>query len=236
RLASRRKRRFVMRCTAASAVVVGAVVLLSVAFAPPGPDGPGPQHVIAQQTEDAGPVGETQSGGTSIEQQAIARLDRKLGEAAPPMGHERPEGSTIFFADVPLDQALTIVADEVEIDFVLDRAGIEDEGIAPDEPVSLFIGSTPVTVRAMLEFLLEPVGLTFVNRSGILYVTTEVRADEHLTTKVYNVRDLLENATSHTIQQPVFGGGLGGGGMGGGGGFFSLPDATAAAVLAGSAG
>ncbi len=83
-------------------------------------------------------------------------------------------------------------------------------------------------------------------------MTTKTHAEEHLTTKVYNVRDLLENATSHYEVPPsVIGGGIGGaaggfggegggGGLGGGGtgggGFFSVPDTAAAAMLLNSVG
>ncbi|HEX6987586.1 MAG TPA: trypsin-like peptidase domain-containing protein [Planctomycetaceae bacterium] len=229
RLASRRKRRFVMRCTAASAAVVAAVVLLSLAVAPPGPNGPGPENVVAQQP--AGPPADAAGGvpaipdRSSVEQQAVAALDEKLGKVV----------SDVNFTETPLSTALEFVADQIEADVLLDRQALEDEGISPEEPVTLRLARTPVSARTVLEFVLEPQDLAFVNRAGVIFVTTETMAEELLTTKVYNVRDLLENATGHAVMEWVPPGGTGLGGLGGGlggGGFFSIPDAAAASLLA----
>ncbi|MBA3313778.1 MAG: PDZ domain-containing protein [Planctomycetaceae bacterium] len=245
RLASRRKRRFVMRCTAASAAVVAAVVLLSVALAPPGPNGPGPQQVVAQlkpeateadeeaadaaeEAADAAATART-SDEHSVEQRAVAELDRKLGKVIP----------EVKFVETPLRDVLTVVGDAIDADVLIAEQALEEDGIPRDHPVTLSIRRTQVSARTLLDFVLQPLGLTFVNRAGVIYVTTGAEADELLTTKVYNVRDLLENATSHssTPMGGIGGGGFGGGGKGGigggigGGGFFSIYDAVASGVL-----
>ncbi|MGC1275635.1 MAG: permease prefix domain 1-containing protein [Planctomycetaceae bacterium] len=226
RLASRHTRRFVMRCTAASAVVVAAVVLLTLSLAPPLPDGPGPQNVVAQEEIETPQPPDVAApaipDGPSVEQEAVAVLDKKLGKPL----------TDVAFVEMPLENVLGVIADQIEADVLVDKAGLEDEGVADDTPVSLSLTRTPVTARTVLEFVLEPNGLTVVNRAGVIYVTTMTRADELLTTRVYNVRDLLENAKSHTTVPPATGMEEMGGGMGGGG-FYSIPTT---ALLAGSVG
>ena len=236
RIASRRTRRFVMRCTAASAAVVAAVVLLSIAFAPPGPNGPGLQHVIAQSAPDGVATAQDAEVSTadssnerSIEQQATAELDRKLGQLI----------ADVKFTDTPLKDVVAFVADAVEADMLIDQQALEEEAVTADEPVTLSFTRTKLSAGTVLDFVLQPHDLAFVNRAGVIYITTQARADERLTTKVYNVRDLLENATSHASAMPPAATGLGGdelegggsrGGVGGGG-FFSVRDALAAAMM-----
>ncbi len=147
RLASRRNRRFVMRCTAASAAVVAAVVLLSIAFAPPGPNGPGPQNLIAQQPAAADPGAinadeerlpyDAAAETRSIEQQAIAELDRKLAQVIP----------EVTFIDSPLTEVLTFVADAIEADALVDAQGLEEEGLTADVPVTLSLTRTKLSAQ-----------------------------------------------------------------------------------------
>lgn len=240
RLASRRTRRFVMRCTAASAAVVAAVVLLSLALAPPGPNGPGPGRIVAQQgpAPDSGFVpgglpGMTRPGGmpavadeSSVEQEAVARLDERLRHV--------PAGSEFKFEEMPLREVLNAIADSIEADVLIDEAALADAGVTADEPVTFKVTRTRLSAQSVLDFVLGPKGLAFVNRAGVIYVTSREQADELLVTKVYNVRDLLEHATIQAATHPGMTPGGGGGGLGGGlggGGFFSVRDAAAAATL-----
>jgi len=228
RLASRRTRRFVMRCTAASAAVVAAVILISVALAPPGPNGPGPEFIAAQPGAEGGDAVTGLPGGvpatpdkSSIEQAAIAALDEKLGKPV-----------TADFGG-PLRTALEQIADSIDADLLIDEPGLTDEAVNVDDPVTLKLTRTSVSARTVFEFLLEPHDLALVNRAGVIYVTTRDKADELLVTRVYNVRDLLENAQSHSAMQGGYGGM--GGGLGGGG-FFSVADRAAATALVGQIG
>ena len=226
RLASRHKRRFVVRTVTASAAVVAAVVLITVSLAPPGPDGVGPEPVVAQQgTAEApgvvpgavDPAAETPASvALTVEQEAVAALDARLG-------HPLPEAR---FEGVALREAVKLVAELTEADVLFDEQAITEEGLNVDDPVDLSITRTKVSARTVLEFLLEPRDLAFVNRSGVIFVTTQSIAGERLATRVYNVRDLLDGATSHAATPGV---GLGGPG------FYSIPD-VAAAMLAGGIG
>lgn len=230
RLASRRTKRFVMRCTAASAAVVAAVVLVSLALAPPGPDGLGPGQIVAQQGPSAGPDGGLAPGGVpgfaglggmpavpeeiSVEQEAVAALDKKL---AKPVKAE--------FENVPLRDVIEAIANDIEADALIDEGSLEESAVSVDEPVTVKLTRTTLSARTVLGFVLEPQGLTFVNRSGVIFITTNEIAAETLFTKVYNVRDLLENATQYGSGSSPMGSGMEayGGGVGGGG-FFAVSD------------
>ena len=247
RLAKSRRRRFVMRCTAASSVVVASVLLVALSLMPVIPEGPGAPPAIAQE-EAAKPeaIASSNPGDESVEQKAIAALDRKLSQAV-----------EVKFSDVPLREAIESIAKHIEADVVLDKQEIEEEGLTVDDKAFLYLEHTPITARAALGFLLEPAGLAFANRSGVLFITTQNGAAVLLTIKVYNVRDLVQQAASSYATpewNPAMGvGGMGAGsapGMGGmdmggmkdapgkgegtgGGGFFSIQDQLAAGIVSG---
>jgi hypothetical protein len=73
---------------------------------------------------------------------------------------------------------------------LLDQKALEDEGLQDALLLEMPTGEFPA--HRALRLALGPHGLTFVNLDGcILRITTEVRAEERLTTALYNVRDLL---------------------------------------------
>lgn len=200
RLAKIRRRRLIMRCTIASSLVVACVLLLSVSLVPPVPDGPGAPPAVAQ--EEA-PKQAAPESGSSAEQAAIAALDEKLSQVV-----------EVEFR-VPLEDAILSLGKQINADLLIDSKAIEEAGIDLKAEVILVFEHTEATARTVLEFLLERDDLAFVNRSGILFVTTKDAAARYLTLKVYNVRDLIEAAAP---QYEDAGDGLppGIGGIGGG--------------------
>lgn len=138
------------------------------------------------------------------------------------------ERTEISFSDMPLKDAIDFLKDLHEIQIVMDSAALTDEGVDPSAPVSLELAG--ITLRSALRLLLEPLALTYVIRDEVMMITTEAKAGEALSTRVYPVADLVIPITSGGGgaggQQGIFGnplgGGLGGqqqGGGGGGGGF-----------------
>ena len=188
RLTSRQHRKFVMRCTAASAAVVAAVVFISLSLAPPGPVGPGPQPLAAQPDVAQLPVpGQGRSTPSAVpsvatvEQQAEAALDRKLDRVL----------TGIEFKDVPLREALQQIGQRIEADVLLESRGIKYARLPDDHSITLSLIHTQVSARTALEFMLTELGLTFVNQAGVLVVTHKDILNEILVTKVYDVSDLV---------------------------------------------
>jgi len=119
------------------------------------------------------------------------------------------------FPGFPLTDVLETLKAKHEIEIVLDRRALEDEGINPDEPVDVNLRG--VSLRSALRIILHEHDLTYAVRDEVLMITTTTAAEELLTTRVYPVADLVI-----PIQSGGGGGlgGLGGGGLGGGGGGF----------------
>ena len=150
--------------------------------------------------------------------------------------------SGLQFDDAPLEDVVTFLREEYNIEIALDSIALDDLGLGPDEPITVDLRNT--SLKSALRRMLEPLELTYVLEDEVLLITTEEEAQTKLKVKVYPVADLVI-----PIPPPQAagigggggglggggggglggggGGGLGGGGgggLGGGGGAFSVPD------------
>ncbi|GIX05466.1 MAG: hypothetical protein KatS3mg114_1335 [Planctomycetaceae bacterium] len=157
------------------------------------------------------------------------------------------ERTEVDFVDYPLSEALEYLRDYHGIEIWIDRNALQEEGIDPSKPVNLQLSG--ITLRSCLRLLLEPEGLTYAIQDEVMKITTQAKADEALSVRVYPVADLVIPIISGGfgggagmgagIFGNPLGGGMGGMGMGGmgmggmgmggmgmggmGGGFFSIP-------------
>ena len=120
------------------------------------------------------------------------------------------------FVDLPLTDVVDYLKQQHNIQIILDDQALLDEGIQPDEPINMSLSG--ISLRSALKIILEPMALTYVIQDEVMRITTETRAEEMMSTRVYPVADLVI-----PVQTPQGGGsggmgGGGGGGMGGGGG------------------
>ena len=118
----------------------------------------------------------------------------------------------VAFTDQPLKDALDYLEDLHHIEIIIDTPALADEGISTDQNVNLVLSG--ITLRSALRLLLEPLQLTYVIEDEVMKITTQQKADEKTSTRVYPVADLVVRITAPQ------GGGMGGmgGGMGGMGG------------------
>lgn len=195
-----------MRCTIASSLAVTGILLLSVS------EGLGAPPTVLQEAGNQ--TAQVPAGVPSVEQKAIAALDEKLTRVV-----------EANFRGVPLEDAILALSQQINVDLLLDVKAIEEEGIDLKSEIDLVFEHAEVTARTALDFLLEGKDLVFVNRSGVLFVTTSEAADRYLTLKVYNVRDLIEAAAPQYIGTEVE--------MPAGMGLFSVRDQVASGLLAG---
>ena len=158
------------------------------------------------------------------------------------------ETTEVEFVDTSLKDAMEFVADLHDITIILNETALSEEGIASDEPITQVLSG--ISLRSTLKIILEPLGLTYIIEDEVMKITTEIDAEEQLSTRVYPVGDLvipivqpqagglgqglggtggIGGAGGQTGggQFGAGGGGVGGNGMGGGmgGGLFSLPPA-----------
>ncbi|MBT6487010.1 MAG: hypothetical protein HOK71_20365 [Planctomycetaceae bacterium] len=235
-LAHRRRRRILMRCTLASIAAASAVILISFAMWPADPGGNMVPRVVAQQP-GAGRAG----------------MGSGLGDVAAPESTRDPQREAVEtklatkieeldFDDIPLNDALQDIADQIELDIFINHSSLEEEGINGDEPVTLKVNYTKLSAATAIELILEratgPGQLTYSIRDGLIYIQTTEASEDDLEIQVYNVRDILDGVKP--ITRTVYPGISGGMGGGSGGGFFQIEDdITASAVsmqLGGAAG
>eukprot|EP00475_Leptophrys_vorax_P024684 TRINITY_DN34112_c0_g2_i3.p1 TRINITY_DN34112_c0_g2~~TRINITY_DN34112_c0_g2_i3.p1 ORF type:complete len:421 (+),score=42.12 TRINITY_DN34112_c0_g2_i3:86-1348(+) len=118
------------------------------------------------------------------------------------------ETTEVSFTDNPLEEALNYLEDLHHIEIWLDKQALQDEGVATDQQITLVM--TGISLRSALRLMLEPLGLTYIIEDEVMKITTQAKADEKMSTRVYPVADLVI-----PIQPPMGGMGGMGGGMGG---------------------
>jgi hypothetical protein len=97
---------------------------------------------------------------------------------------------TFRFSETPLDEAAKKLLDQAGISFIIDRKALDDFGIDSNTPISLELRQ--VTARSFLTTMLEESELTWMIRGELLRITTPEKAEAHLITRIYPVRDLIE--------------------------------------------
>lgn len=126
--------------------------------------------------------------------------------------------------DVPVAAVLKSIAKEAAVNLWIDESSLSEEGVPTDTPVVLDLGET--SIWTAMTFITEPLGLGWHERNGVLEITTQAKADEQLTTRIYDVSALvkvIEPELQSLERRRQWHKGWHGFGMGmGGGGFFNV--------------
>ena len=99
------------------------------------------------------------------------------------------------FSDTPLTDVIGFLADyhsqKVGHEFTirLDHKALNDAGIAPDQPITMNLKG--ISLRSALNLLLKELNLTWIIDNEVLLITTPEEAENRLTTKVFDVADLV---------------------------------------------
>jgi hypothetical protein len=195
-----RKRRLIMRLTFGSVAALAVSLLVATAFWPESHRTPALQDAAAQVAGTAAkPAGRAVADDDADKAAVEAKLAKQLGK--------------IEFVGMPLGEVLEYIGDQIEVDIIVVRENGE-EVTDVNEPVELRIRRARLAARTALDLVLEPLGLGYTIRDGLILVTTSAQANQ---IQVYNVRDLLRATPLNTEVAPAAGlGGMGGGMMGGG--------------------
>ena len=116
---------------------------------------------------------------------AIVKFDATAGEAA--IEAALAKMIDVDLSEVTLESALKSLATRHGLPLVLDRRRIEEAGISLEQNVSLQLSG--ITLRSVLQNLLDPAELTWRIRDGVLQVTTREPRYE-LPIVAYRVADL----------------------------------------------
>lgn len=106
-------------------------------------------------------------------------IERKLDEPIAPFD----------FQQTPLSDVIDFLRDATGVNIVVDWPGLEMAGITTNTPVSLRLEG--VRFRSALNLLVRQLGLTYTIRDDVLLITTPLRDQGRLITRVYDVADLV---------------------------------------------
>jgi hypothetical protein len=128
--------------------------------------------------------------------------------------------TNVEWQELPLEDCISYLADFHDINIIIDKVKVQEEGVALDQPITLRLQG--VSLRSVLKLLLEPVQLTYIIENEVMKITTTGAAGDKLSTRVYPVGDLVIPIITPRAGMGGMGmmgmGGMGGGGMGGMGG------------------
>lgn len=94
--------------------------------------------------------------------------------------------------EVPLKKLIDQLRDQAETNFVIDQAGLDEEGVTTETPIS--IGVNNVSLRSALNLILSPMNLGYVHEDEVIKITSRTRTLGPFDVKTYPVSDLLTPA------------------------------------------
>jgi hypothetical protein len=105
----------------------------------------------------------------------------------------------IEFVEGPLSDVLNYIKQTAKLPLHVDRASLEEAGIALDTPLSFSESELPL--RSSLALLLEPIGLDWViHHNALLITTSDAVEHRYLSTKAYDVSALIEPSDDADVQ------------------------------------
>ena len=128
----------------------------------------------------------------------ITRETRKSAEA---IRRKMQTKVDLEFRDTPLNEALEFLADRGGFPVQIDKQAFEEDRIAVDHPITEV--APQATIEQVLLWILEPSGLAWVIENETLKVTTEIEADDHLVTRSYDVKWLLDLDRGPRADEPT---------------------------------
>lgn len=96
---------------------------------------------------------------------------------------------SVDFQNVPLRDVLDGLAEKMGIEIVVDQTSLADEGVSPDEPITIRLRD--MTLQSVLKSILEPLGLMIWAEDGQLGVEERISL-EGLFDAIYIARDLID--------------------------------------------
>ena len=96
---------------------------------------------------------------------------------------------TLKFDKTPLSEVAKHIATQAKINLVMDNLGLTDEGVTPDEKISIDVKD--VKLGSALELILKPLRLGFLVQDEVLKITSKTRVQGPLEVRTYPVADLI---------------------------------------------
>ena len=201
-LTRNRRRRWIVKVTTFS---TAALVLLAIGVMAMWPDqrpGPAPQRANAQLKPPVLPEAQIALPPANAAKTPAATGTARTVKGEPAEGalqEKLAQRHTAEFVETPLNDVLNFLADAADVQIFINRKALESEGLALDAPITMSLKN--VRLDMLLDLILEQGstngGLAYVERDGILIVSTMTNLEGASEVRVYNCRDLLTDAPRH---------------------------------------
>lgn len=114
---------------------------------------------------------------------------------------ELDQPTKMEFVEVPLRDAVAMLAEQPDIPIRLDEAKLADEGVQVNQPITLSVNGT--TLRRGLKLLLQPLHLTYLVEDEVLKITSAVAATEKWSSRVLPLlkSTVIESAAEALLQR-----------------------------------
>jgi hypothetical protein len=137
------------------------------------------EHCIAQSS-----LSMKSAAGIAAEERILRALDQPV---------------SLQLVDTPLKDIVDRLENEYGISIQLDDKALTDAGVNADTPITASF--TNVRLRTALELILLRHELNWTIQDDVLVITTDARAKEHVETRIYLVRDLVEVHDEHGVAE-----------------------------------
>lgn len=110
----------------------------------------------------------------------------------------------IEMVDMPLSDAIQYLSDLHNIQILIDHKALEDAGASAETLITFKVEN--ISLESALELMLRDHDLTWMVSNGVLLITSNDRASERLSTRLYPVNDLVQkNAEGVADYKPLIG-------------------------------
>jgi hypothetical protein len=179
--------------------------------------GPAPQRAVAQNPVQ--PIDREAKEKSAIppfpEPQSSTKVTRSVVGGDNALEDKLSRRLTVDFVDTPLSDVLGFLAETSDVQMFVNRRAFADEGLELDAQITISLRE--VRLDLLLDLVLDQAtsgGATYVERDGILIISTVAMLDGATEVRVYNCRDLLALEMPKTAGSAAGGEGAGFGEMG----------------------
>src|SRR5438045_7581735 len=109
--------------------------------------------------------------------------------AAKRIDQELDKTSNVDLVETPLKDDIDYLKDTHAIPIVLKTKKLEEASVSPDTPVTKQLRG--ISLRSVLNLILEDLELTYVVRDEVLQITTPTDAQGATEIRIYDCRDIL---------------------------------------------
>jgi hypothetical protein len=129
--------------------------------------------------------------GTLAEQKPAAEPKKKRGKpsAEAVILKALKKKVSVDYIEESLEDVVTDLQDKCNINIQIDKKALDDVGIRTDTPITKRLKD--ISLRSALRLMLHELDLTYMIKDEVLLITTPEVADQLLTTKFYDVADLV---------------------------------------------